>query len=593
MARSCPQVRRHRKVVHNLKLPLAIEQVFDYSGVMDAPTHLPPADSGPPPAAVGAWDPAAFAGGVEGLVQVCSDTELVDLIRTLEDVKNACSAGQARAAVALRKIREESAANQREREAARRGTVNEIALARRESPHRAGILLGLATVLTTELPHTMAALSEGRISEWRAALVARETACLERKDRLAVDRGLAAGLEGLSDREIVARAKEQAYALDPHSVVARMSRAHSDRRVTIRPAPDCMTVVSALLPAAQGVAAYAALLRTAESARAAGDARGKGQIMADTFVTRVTGQSSPEAVPVEVQVVISDEALLGESDTPARLVGHGPIPAGVARGLVSHDDSGTAAWIRRLYARPDDGRLVAMESHRRLFPAGLRRFIATRDGGTCRTPWCGAPIAHIDHVTPVRGGGPTSVQNGQGLCARCNQAKEAPGWEARAEDDTTITLTTPTGQRYSTQPPPLPHETAPGARSGVVPVFGAEDSTRSASDRAVGDTVPAVVGSGPDGPVTTWRAGDIAESGVIASGATTGSTTIGSVTSGSVIVPDDGAAAGRDTGVRRTSAFGNSTGAANSPGDGNDAESAPDDWRSGARFRPRIRAPAA
>ena len=147
---------------------------------------------------------------------------------------------------------------------------------------------------------------------------------------------LAGELAGLSDRQLVARAKQIAYELDPHSVAERIARAEADRRVTIRPAPDAMTLVSALLPVAQGVALYAALRQEADRARAAGDPRGRGQVMADTLVCRTTGQATADDVAVEVQVVISDETLLGGGDAPARLVGHGPIPAGIARRLAHH-----------------------------------------------------------------------------------------------------------------------------------------------------------------------------------------------------------------------------------------------------------------
>ncbi|CAN5270175.1 hypothetical protein BH20ACT5_BH20ACT5_23760 [soil metagenome] len=51
----------------------------------------------------------------------------------------------------------------------------QIALARRESPHRGAHHLGLAKVLATEMPDTMAALRAGRITEWRATILARET----------------------------------------------------------------------------------------------------------------------------------------------------------------------------------------------------------------------------------------------------------------------------------------------------------------------------------------------------------------------------------------------------------------------------------
>ena len=88
-----------------------------------------------------------------------------------------------------------------------------------------------------------------------------------------------------------------------------------------------MTYLTGLLPVAQGVATYAALDRRARELMAAGDERGRGQIMADTLVERVTGQATADAVPIEVQLVMPAGTLMGSTDEPAEVVGHGPISA--------------------------------------------------------------------------------------------------------------------------------------------------------------------------------------------------------------------------------------------------------------------------
>ena len=221
-----------------------------------------------------------------------------------------------------------------------------------------------------------------------------------------------------------------------------------------------MCYLTALLPATQGVAAYAALLRDAAGARATGDARGKGQVMADTLVERLTGQSAAPDVPVEVEVVMPLDTLLGDDHTPAHLVGYGPLPAAVARRLLR--ESGAAAWVRRLFVRPDSGQLVAMDSHRRRFDGQLRHFVVLRDQ-FCRMPWCDAPIRHADHLVPHREDGPTAADNGQGLCEACNYAKEAPGWDLDG-DGHLVTIRTPTGSRYRSRAPDPPG-TTPGVPS--------------------------------------------------------------------------------------------------------------------------------
>ena len=117
-------------------------------------------------------------------------------------------------------------------------------------------------------------------------------------------------------------------------------------------------------------------------------------------------------------------------------------------------------WLRRLFTHRADGTLVAMDTRRRTFDGSLRRFILTRDGSTCRTPGCGAPIRHLDHMRPHAEDGPTSVRNGQGLCVRCNLVKELTGWYARvveSESAHTVEITTPTVNRYVSSAPPLLH----------------------------------------------------------------------------------------------------------------------------------------
>ena len=355
----------------------------------------------------------------------------------------------------------------------RTGVAAEVALARRESPTRGSRLANASVALVRHLPHTLAALAAGILNERRAELVVRATSHLGPEVRAQVDAEVigahvnlvdpASGLGGWGDRELERRVRACADRLDAEAAVERCRLAESERRVTIRPVPDTMALVTALLPVAQAVAVHAALTRAAGSAKAAGDPRGKGQLMADTLVERLTGQATASDVPVEVQLVMTDRALLAGAATPAHVPGYGPVPAGWARDLLAHTTP-AGVWIRRLFTHPGTGTLVAMDSARRLFPAALRRYVVARDG-TCRTTWCDAPVAQIDHVEPYAEGGATCAANGQGLCVRCNLVKEQPGWRSRVvaadpdHDDQphTVETSTPTGHRYtSTSPPVLP-----------------------------------------------------------------------------------------------------------------------------------------
>ncbi len=414
------------------------------------------------------------------------DGELVVLLGELETLKCRVEGAQVVAAAALdssQQAAQAAAGVPVERQG--QGVGLQVALARRESHHRGERHLGLARVLTRELPCTLAALRAGLVSEWRATLVARETACLSRQHRAEIDRELGSHPKTWArwgERELIGELRRRAYRLDPASVVARRRHAEAQRSVSLRPAPDCMTYLTALLPVVTGVGVFAELTRAADTARATGDVRGRGQVMADTLATRLLGQPDGTAprVPVTVNVVVSDEVLLGVSgsvggtvgagglggagrtartegvEETALVQGYGVVPAALARQVaVAAPDAKVA--LRRLYASPAGGALVGMDSRSRCFPPALAEFIRLRDR-TCRTPWCDAPVRHIDHVTAHAAGGPTTAANAQGLCEACNHAKTAPDWAATVSQTPvhTVTLTTPTGATYDSTAPPAP-----------------------------------------------------------------------------------------------------------------------------------------
>jgi hypothetical protein len=184
--------------------------------------------------------------------------------------------------------------------------------------------------------------------------------------------------------------------------------------------------------------------------------------MADALVARVCGGGAGDGAgspsvpaPVSLGLVMTDAALFGGADDEAHLEGFGPIPAELAREIVTGAcEQGEELWLHRLYASPTTGELVAMDAHGRHFRGSLGRFIRLRDR-VCRTPWCDAPIRHVDHVRRHADDGPTSTENAQGLCEACNYAKDAPGWRARPGPDGTVETTTPTGRTTSTRPPPV------------------------------------------------------------------------------------------------------------------------------------------
>ena len=442
-----------------------------------------PGAEGPEP--LGTLELALLVARLGSMDVAVDDAERIERIGVLERVKAAASAAQARETVAFEvSQREAQRAAGVPGEHVGRGIAEQVALARRESPHAGSRLTGMASALVREMPCTLTALEAGDTSEWRATLMVRETACLSVADRAAVDAEVGPRLGELGNRAVEQQARAVAQRVDAASVVARAARAAADRRVTIRPAPDTMTYVTALLPVADGVAVYAALDAAARGVAARVDGQARGQVMADTLLERVTGRASSAGHHVEIGLVMRDTSLLAGGDQPAWVTGSGltpqPVPAALARALVAgvpqaavgrarpgdvleggaaaEGQARAEAWLRRLYTSPDGRHLVAMDSRRRLFDGQLRRMIVLRDQ-TCRTPYCDAPIRHADHVRPRHAAGETSLANAAGLCARCNHAKEAPDWRVRPDgadgEAHKVKITTPTGHTYISASPGL------------------------------------------------------------------------------------------------------------------------------------------
>ena len=168
-----------------------------------------------------------------------TDQARVDQLEALERIKSAACATQARIAATMDTDRYE-ADPQVEESARVRSLGAQVALARHESPHRGRRLLGLATALVHDLPHTLAALTRGDINEHRAQIIATETTHLSREQRLIVDDELATRLARMGDRETQLAAQRLVMRIDEDGVLRRRAKALTRRRVTSRRLGDGM-----------------------------------------------------------------------------------------------------------------------------------------------------------------------------------------------------------------------------------------------------------------------------------------------------------------------------------------------------------------
>ena len=299
---------------------------------------------------------------------------------------------------------------------------------------------------------------------------------------------------------------------DPEGEARRHQLAKRERHVKVRRGEHGMATLSAHITALDAALIRKRLSLEAERLRAGGDRRGHQAIQADSFVNTLLGrEDGMEPITLDIGVIITDRVLLdpGVGDL-AQIECYGTVPAEAVResmrdpldaiitadqhdqheqhdqcdrhdGRDRHDrcasecssqdcpgesygPDGPAlrAVLRRLYEHPRAPELVAIESHARAFPAALARFIRMRDR-TCRGPHCNAPIRHIDHIDTHAFGGPTSLENGQGACAYCNDKEQQLKSVKRVGDPTTdghvVEWTTPLGTTRTTRPAALTHHT--------------------------------------------------------------------------------------------------------------------------------------
>jgi hypothetical protein len=147
-----------------------------------------------------------------------------------------------------------------------------------------------------------------------------------------------------------------------------------------------------------------------------------------------------------VQVLMPFSTLIGADDQACELVGHGPIPAELAREIAAD------ATLKRLVFDPLSGTVLDYGRTTYRPPAGLADFVKARDV-YCRGPICRrrALDGHLDHITPYPHG-PTNDTNLHGCCGHEHRMKHAPGWAVRALPDGRIQWITPTGHRYHSHP---------------------------------------------------------------------------------------------------------------------------------------------
>ncbi len=249
------------------------------------------------------------------------------------------------------------------------GVKEQLAMARNVSPSQAARDLVLGKALRDRFRRIGEKLRGGETSAFAARLIVQETSPISDEVARRIDRQFAGELTGIPAVRAGRAARFLGMQADPAGYVEASRKSAEQRRVTTRPAPDTMMWLSALLPVATGVGAFASLDRDARTAVAAGDGRSLDQLRADLLVERITGQAETQPAPIEIQLTMSAKTLFAGDHTPAVVGGYGAVPAGWAMDLLAQTmDAGSHVYLRRLLTDPVDGTVVGD----RLAPTALR-----------------------------------------------------------------------------------------------------------------------------------------------------------------------------------------------------------------------------
>lgn len=305
-----------------------------------------------------------------------SGAEALAVVAGIDQLRSSLAALDSKWQVtAEQRIRQADAARNVPKKNQGHAVPNELALARRVSPHSSSLSLSSARRLVGHMPATLGYLSTGLISERTAHAIARTldgsdpAVCAEVDDWIAEN---PTRLDGLGTRRTCQLVRELGQQADPSESRARAERAARARNVSMQPVGDGMARITAVLRALDATAVMKTLDTAAASQRAAGARDSHQALQADNLVALVLGGAQqavmtsppPEGATVvtdpipadtanacnasagamlvtapsrcheprmrlDVGVIITDRALLcPDADGEiARIEGYGPIPA--------------------------------------------------------------------------------------------------------------------------------------------------------------------------------------------------------------------------------------------------------------------------
>ncbi|HJA03516.1 MAG TPA: HNH endonuclease [Candidatus Microbacterium stercoravium] len=409
-------------------------------------------------------------------------------------------ARRVRALATLARLADAQAAgssNSHARADARRSLAAEAATALRVSPSEARDEMGLAETLHHEYPTTLAALSDGSMSLAHAHHVAVAGSALDPGARASLDEHAAVFAQTRTTRQFAKIVKKQAADLDARSLKERHDAERARRYVRVRDCGDGMSLMQIYGPSIETRAVLDIITTRAQAIRRDrlramreyehqhGPLPDEGWTSPESGRADVTDPLEIAATDartlMQIRVDLLHDVLLTAAPTAHELAASGTgatlehirptvhvtIPVEqlldpdqgvgwVEGGEVASPDTlrilaGRAAGWERLFIRPSDGTIAAVDHYRPT--AAQKRALLARDM-TCRIPGCetAARKCDIDHGHDYARGGRTSLDNLEALCPGHHQMKHQTGWRVRQRAGGKIEFTTPLGRTLTDDP---------------------------------------------------------------------------------------------------------------------------------------------
>jgi hypothetical protein len=350
-----------------------------------------------------------------------------------------------------------------------RGAVADLATALHVSQASIRAQAVEAQMLITRLPATWSGLWEGAISYPCAKAIVEHAAGLPDdggEEAAAVwaeyDRKLAERAAKLPPARMREHARRLAEKLVAEPLQTRYDRAVTGRRVWTEAAPDGMSWLGALMPAAAAIAGMARVNAIVKHLKAqSGETRTLPQLRADILADLLAGKGTGYPVKADVAVTVPVLTAMGVDETgtpvdasrlrPGDLNGYGPIDPNTARRLAA-----TAPSFHRILTAPVTSAILDLDRATYRPPADLKRWVRLVQP-VCTFPGCGrlAADCDIDHSVDWARGGTTAATNLGPLCLENHRLKHKTTWAMSRNPDGSIHWTSPTGREHDQDPPPF------------------------------------------------------------------------------------------------------------------------------------------